>query len=1133
MHNTKKIFMIFFICAAFLSALGFILLYGISYFADLDKYKADFFRAAEQKTGFKISCEKAEFIKGFSPYLKLHLYHTGITAPDNTAFLQIKEADLRIKTLPLLMKKIEIKDAVIVRPIINITLYEDYLTSVEKYLNEIKNSAESVFIPENISLDAECRNYKIKLLDKSIDKNFYIEGSLLKLNSALKDKKIKVQADGKIYDNKNEYISYDFDILTALNENNKQLFLFSPFKTMSDYKIKGSIKGNIKKHSADNIKGALSVKDLSMKLDGLSNAKSNAGFIFNGNEASFNAQLRTSEKDEAELKGIFKFGKTRFIDFNTNAENINLENLSKIISSISKILNINSPLAGVNAQGLLNANFNIKSDFKKLKSRGRAEIINASAESELIPFPVSNINAQISFENNQINLEKASADINKTPVILEGKINSSLDADLKLYSDNIDLKNASSAFKAETFMPFNIKKGSLDFVSKINGNLGSELKTDSYILIKNLAVQEKKTNIPLNAYQVHLTIKTKNNKYEGDAQLRRFSTEYKGHPVKARDLYFKFDEKNIKIAPKDIVLISSPLTINGEIKDYMSKTPEYTINFKGDISSNNIAAVLKPYIKFPCRTSGVLNTQGSINYKDNTLKLKSKINADKDNYISYAVIKELLNKPSSLSVDIEAGRNFININDISVSEEKNTALKITGQIENNEKEPVLKNVNILIPNTVTTASDFFGGEEMSFYGNITLNKKLSSPEIKGNIKLLHYYIKKYLISIKNADINFMPSNIRITAPDTAVNNSDFNITMDVMPDLNDITISKMQVNSMNLDLNSMFELIKDADSPLNKAPITVKNGSAVINRFRAADLKARDISSDFKLEKNILKISNVNASAYAGSLSGKADYNLKSGILNIDAAGKNLDIRSSMKDLSGFDDNIYGKTDARVLVSMLAGPKNTVLRTLTGSMEFNAHNGRMGTLGRFEYYLSAQNLLYNGLLNTSLKNIAQAVSNDTANFNYAEGRVLLQNGYIISDIIRTQGRKMSLLLKGRHNMLTNLSNLDIYGRISADESRKTGSFGDVSISDIINGGQIKKENIVIYAPAAVINEIPNTGLRAENADSGSKTFKVNVSGDIKALNAVKSFNWIVPEGGIIAEKEEENKEEKLPDFSDL
>lgn len=1125
--------MIFTAGAAVLAALCFISLYGLSYFADLDKYKAVFFKAAEQKTGFRISCEKAEFIKGFSPYLKLHLYHTGISAPDNTAFLQIKEADLRIKTLPLLMKKIEIKDAVLERPIINITLYEDYLTSVEKYLKEIKTSAEGGFIPNNISAEAECRNYKIKLLDKSINKTFYLEGSLLKLNGAMKDKKIRVQAGGKIYDDKNEYIFYNFDVLTALNNNDKQLFSFSPFKTMNDYKIKGSIKGNIKQHSADNIKGALSISGMSMRLSGLSNAQSNADFIFNGNEASFNAQLRTSEKDEAKLKGRFKFGKNRFVDFNTNAENINLENLFKIISSISKILNINNPSAGINAKGLLNADFNIKSDFKKLESRGRAEIINASINSALIPFPVSNINAQVSFENNQINAAKASADINKTPVILEGKINSSLDADLKLYSDNIDLKNASSAFKAQTHIPFNIKRGKLDFVSKLTGNLGSELKTDSNITLKNLMLAEKKTGMVLNAEKSIINLKTSNDKYEGGAEIQKFSTEYKGHPVKAQNLYFKFDEKNIKIAENNIVLITSPVTINGEIKNYMAEMPEYMLDFKGNTAAKDIAALLKPYIKYPCRTSGVLNTQGSINYKDNTLKLKSKINADKDNYISYAVIKELLNKPSVLSIDIEESRNFININDISVSEENNTALKITGQIENNEKEPVLKNVNVLIPNTVTTAADFFGGEEMSFNGNITLNKKLSSPEIKGNIKLLHYYIKKYLISIKNADINFLPSNIRITAPDTAVNNSDFNITMDVLPDLNNITISKMQVNSMYLDLNSMFELIKDENSPLNKAPVTVKNGSAVINKFKAADLKARDISSDFKLEKNIFKLSNVNASAYGGSITGKADYNLKSGILNIDAAGKNLDIRSSIKDLSGFDDNIYGKTDARALVSMLAGPKNSVLRTLTGSMEFNAYNGRMGTLGRFEYYLSAQNLLYNGLLNASLKNIAHAVSNDTADFNYADGRVLFQNGYIISDNIRTQGRKMSLLVKGRHNMLTNLSNLDIYGRISGEESRKTGSFSDVSISDIINGGQIKKENIVIYAPSAVIKEIPQPGLRTGNADSTSNTFKVNVSGDIKALNAVKSFNWIVPEGGIDMKKDEESTEEKLPDFSDL
>ena len=40
---------------------------------------------------------------------------------------------------------------------------------------------------------------------------------------------------------------------------------------------------------------------------------------------------------------------------------------------------------------------------------------------------------------------------------------------------------------------------------------------------------------------------------------------------------------------------------------------------------------------------------------------------------------------------------------------------------------------------------------------------------------------------------------------------------------------------------------------------------------------------------------------------------------------------------------------------------------------YDAVNGRMGTLGKFEYYLYAQNLLYHGILNATLNRIANTI----------------------------------------------------------------------------------------------------------------------------------------------------------------
>ena len=69
---------------------------------------------------------------------------------------------------------------------------------------------------------------------------------------------------------------------------------------------------------------------------------------------------------------------------------------------------------------------------------------------------------------------------------------------------------------------------------------------------------------------------------------------------------------------------------------------------------------------------------------------------------------------------------------------------------------------------------------------------------------------------------------------------------------------------------------------------------------------------------------------------------------------------------------------------------------------------------------------------------------------------------------------MSLYMKGRHNLLTNMANIDIYGRISDEITSKLGSFGDVSISEMINASQDKKDVTIIFENCG--NTIPREKL---------------------------------------------------------
>ena len=555
-------------CSVSFTVLYCVVLLGIPYFINPDKYKENIFSTIEKETGFKISCEKAEFKKGLSPFLKLNLFHTGVMYPDNTVFLQIKEADLKIKILPLLFKKIEIKNAQLKRPIVNITLYKDFSTSLEKYINDKTKINTNGYVLNKFISSVNSQNYKIKFFDASINRTFYLEGEELHLCDIKLNDSIHVALKGSIFEGQKEYIKYDLDILTVLNAD-KQKFSFSPFKTIYDTDVKGYIYGNLKNDKQNNINGNLKISDLSLNLNNVKSENNNAELVFNNNEINFNGLIHTSNKDSAVVKGQFGFGRKRYIDLNTNAKNINLENLLNITSAITKILNIKNPLNDIKVKGLLNADFNIKSDFKKLNSKGNAQIINALLTYKKFQYPVYDINADINFDNNEVNIKKAQANINKNPVNISGKIQHDLTADLTVSSDNIDLKTFNKLFPNIKTIPIDIKKGTLQIKSKINGNLSKELKTKSDIVIKDILLRDKTSINYLNTKKCKINLLSNNNKYNGNITAENIDLYYSGQNVKSTKFDFNFDEKNISIPKNIVILKNSPLMLEGYINNYI------------------------------------------------------------------------------------------------------------------------------------------------------------------------------------------------------------------------------------------------------------------------------------------------------------------------------------------------------------------------------------------------------------------------------------------------------------------------------------------------------------------------------------------------------------------------------------
>ena len=1127
MQKLKKISLGVLFGAVSFTVLYYAALFSLPNVIDLNKYKEEVSNQIEKQTGFKVSCENLEFTRTLTPYLKIHMYHTLVLYPDNQEFLKLKDTELKVKILPLILKKVVIKDAKFTRPIINMTLYKDFSTSFEKYFDGTENIKTNGFILNGVITDTLCERYKLKIYDETTNKTFYLEGDELFLKNVRLNDKAHFVLKGALYEGKKEYLKYDLDIIAPLNTKNKQ-FTFSPFKTILDSDIKGFVQGKLQTDKNNDIIGNLKINDLSLKLDDILLSNNSINLLFKGKEATIDAALHTSKTDSAVIQGSINYGNKKSIDLKTKAKNVNLNNLYKIVSVISESLNIPNQLKDLKVKGLLDADFSLSSDFKKLKSSGRARVMTATLSHISLPYSIDTVNADINFDNNKIIIEKAQALVNSTPISITGSINEDVSVLLDVVSDNLNLKNLIKLFSKEKDLPFTLRNGKLSFKSQIKGNLSKNYSIDTNAVITDLSLIDNKYNIPVSIQSLNANLNLDKNSYNGDVLCNAVKSSVGKTPISFENLKFSFDKNKVTIPENTLKLLNSNLKINGTITEY-TKKPITNIDFSGDIKSENIASILKQVVSEPYKAQGFLKTQGKISILDDNANIKMQMNADDKNYLSYLVIRELLNKPSTLALDIDVKENLFNINSISLfenQESKKNIFTINGQVEN-KPELKFKDLKVNIPTSLTASTNFLGGEEFSLNGALNLNGIIKNPVISGDIKLYYYNLKKYLTAIKNADLSFSKDNIRVIAPDVQINDSKLNIVADVLPVIGEnIIVNNLQLNSVNLDFNSLYSVIEKERNPFSKSLFTIKKGIATINKLQILDLKARDISADFSLEDNLLKLANIDARAYNGQVTGKINYDIPHSQIEVMLDGKNVTMKDSLYDLCKFEDNISGTADFASSIAFTVGDYTNAIKSLNGKIDFHSVNGRMGTLGKFEYYLSAQNILYHGLLNTTLNRIADAFTKDkTAHYRFADGSVLFQNGYMITSSIKTTGTDMSLYVTGRHNLLTNQVNIDIYGRISDEIRNKLGSFGDVSIADFITGSNSKKANNILLVNKSIIDRIPD--LYNQNAEK-TNTFRVNIYGDVNSLSAINSFMWILPKEEILKQQQE-----TLPDFSDM
>lgn len=790
----------------------------------------------------------------------------------------------------------------------------------------------------------------------------------------------------------------------------------------------------------------------------------------------------------------------KYIKANITAQKIALGTLREVYGALFKLCGIKTPLLDYKITGTGTFDFDVESDFKTLKSKGVAEIENGEIKHKSIPFNVQKINSKINFENNTINIENAKAFINNNPITLSGKINDRFESDILLNAEGLELKNIFPMISKEIIGDYSANSGVLDFKAALKGKNANDYVVNGDVLIKKLGLSDKLTKLFSDDLKVKFQYSPKKQNY--DISSDKVDIKLDKHNFSINKIAAKYDGKDLGFSPSKLNYNNCSLDVEGGIKNVFEKNRELDFTLQGAVNASDLAVEAGKYFKFQSASKGKLPIFAKINGIGDKTKISAKINSDKDNYLSALVIKELLNKPSMLSIIAELNGKDLKIDNISLlnlenikglnnfkfTVDKAKKIFVSSGVLNLGEKVSAQDLKIQIPDSMTFSTGLFDGAEVSVKGDITVNGDLNNPKIKGGVILNKLNLLKHNVIIQNADLNFLDNIIKVNIPNLVLEDSQFNLAADVLPKFGEkLYIKYANVSSSKLNLRTLTEMFSDVKTsdifPGIEVPVDIESGVATINRFSYDYINLNDVTTDFMLRDNVLKLTNAHAGGFDGTIRGNIDFNFLMQILNLDVNGTGINTNKIIQALTDIPSDLTGRTEFEAKLQIKGTTKEQQIKALRGTVKFITNEGQLGILGQFERYLQAQNLLHLGFDNLKREDLCRALkTHNTSYFRRAEGQISFENGYALIDSFKTQGKVMSLLIGGKFNMLNESADLNLLGKIS----------DEIFTDEIV---------VVPY----VNDEIPD--ILSPNVKN-PRGFKVDITGSIDNIRSINSFEWL-------------------------
>lgn len=1148
---------------------------------DLNKFKHEIQKLVKEQANLNIDFDNPKI--SVTPLLSAGVTANNISVnlPDESNLLKADSFTGRISLPHLLLLTVKVSKAEIINPILNIDIvdgkafkavqaYEVILNNKEEKIEENLQTAQKPIIdPALIKVQIpafKLINYCAKINDLKTSDTLKLNGNELVLGYR-NGESILLKTNAELFINETKNINANIDIDTIIPKQSKldeeddkaqrvEIPFINPVAMYKAYDLKANIDSKIKirnKNKQIISNGYFNIDNFTINLAGLKLPESKIHFTSKGTKVNLDTDLYITNEEKISVLGMLNYGAKPATDIKITSNEIHINNVINLIKATLDSLHLKHELNPIIGKGIFTADTYIKTDFKKLNSKGNIKIKNCIIKNKDKNLQLAKINSIISLDNSILKFIDTSLEIAETIFKIDGSINEKSYADISILMEQMPLAKVFSMFlPAEINNTYNVNSGNINLIANIKGEL-KNANGNIKLSLKNLSLTDKINKIDYlnNLLVADFTSDFKT--FTGNINNSDFKLKINGASIDCEKFSLNIGEKDLKINPSIIKINkSTDINLDGEIKDYI-KNPIFNFNVNGNVRTKDLKQFLGPDLAIFIKEKGIIPIVANLNGDKKKQTLTASIEANANNYITPIDIKNVLDKNTIFKTVIDFKGDRLKIKDTgfyiktieqdSENPEKTITkyeeiVDIDGTITKlNTKTPNINLIKIKMPKDLNVVICAFPQSNLNANGNILIFGDLFAPRIRGEFDIWDLSIPELFIKMDKASSKFEGKNLDINIKNLIANSSDYNILINA--DLNPskyFTIKNLNLISNLTDADKLMEVSNAAMKYMpiattenntkntNQAadiPVIIKDGNIDIKEIKTGNITLNETTGRISFNKNILYINNLITSGFKGKIKGDVSTNILTSEIKAALKGNNLDVEKTLLDAAAMKDTLTGTMDFDTKISLKGVTYEEQMKTLKGTLDFTMEDGTLGPFGKIENLIMAENIRESAFFQSTIGTIINSLlSFDTSHYNTLKGELRFNNGIAEINPITSTGDVMGTYIFGDFDLIKNTIDIKLRGRLGSQVSDSMGPLSMLNPVNLVKATPgmsiVLGKMFALFCEEVTedeIAQIPNLG--KDISDTNSTKFQVIVRGDVaKPLTLIKSFKWLALESEI-------------------